>query len=214
MIKNPFNKTAELYLKWGLLASRLGLCYATARVNQLRIVEGECTRRFMMFEANAQDGVAGPGTVVGANVKLTGTISDVNDITVHGTVEGEVISDKTVMIAETASVKGPVTAQIVTVSGRVNGAVTAHQKLELLPTANINSAITTRDLIIKSGAIFNGKSAMSSDTPTTKEKDVKASEKSETKEKDADSSQKDVLAETLPPKPELTPSSPTFELEE
>lgn len=114
-----------------------------------------------MFDGNGGEGVSGPGTVVGANVKLTGTISDVNDIVIHGTVEGEVISDKTVTITETASVKGPVTAQMVSVSGKVNGGVTAHQKLELLPTADVSGSIATKELIIKSGASFNGKSTMS-----------------------------------------------------
>ena len=118
-----------------------------------------------MFEENVGGVTAGPGTVVGANVKLTGTISDVNDIVVHGTVEGEVISDKTVTITETASVKGPVTAQMVSVSGRINGGVTAHQKLELLPTANVSGSISTKELIIKSGAAFNGKSTMQADGP-------------------------------------------------
>lgn len=116
-----------------------------------------------MFEGTAGEGMAGPGTVVGANVKLTGTISDVNDIVIHGTVEGEVISDKTVTVTETASVKGPVTAQMVSVSGKVNGGVTAHQKLELLPTADVSGSISTRELIIKSGAVFNGKSVMQRD---------------------------------------------------
>lgn len=116
--------------------------------------------------ANIFDGASGdvsaggPGTVVGANVKLTGTISDVNDIVIHGTVEGEVISDKTITITETASVKGPVTGQFVSVSGKVNGAITAHEKLELQPTADVSGSLSTKELIIKSGAIFNGKSTM------------------------------------------------------
>ncbi|MGI6103160.1 MAG: bactofilin family protein [Patescibacteria group bacterium] len=113
-----------------------------------------------MFEGNGQDTMSGPGTVVGANVKLTGTISDVNDITVHGTVDGEVRSDKTVTISETASVKGPVTAQMVSVSGRVNGSIVAQQKLELQPTAVVSGSITTAELNIKPGAVFNGKSTM------------------------------------------------------
>jgi len=114
-----------------------------------------------IFDGTSGDVTAGgPGTVVGANVKLTGTISDVNDIVIHGTVEGEVISDKTITITETASVKGPVTGQLVSVSGKVNGAITAHEKLELQPTADVSGSLSTKELIIKSGAIFNGKSSM------------------------------------------------------
>jgi cytoskeletal protein CcmA (bactofilin family) len=106
------------------------------------------------------DGVASPGTVVGANVKLTGTLKDVSDITVHGQVEGEIISDKMVTIAETAKVKGPVSATVVTIAGVVNGAVTASERLELLPSARLTGSITTTDLSIKSGALFNGKATM------------------------------------------------------
>jgi cytoskeletal protein CcmA (bactofilin family) len=180
-----------------------------------------------MFEENNQEGVAGPGTVVGANVKLTGTISDVNDITVHGTVDGEVVSDKTVTIAETAAVKGPVSAQMVSISGKVNGTVTAHQKLELLPTANLNGGISTKELIIKSGAVFNGKCNMSTDDIVTpepvKEKEVikaKASEKSEkSEEKKSEKTEKKELVTDKnitedAQVPETVPPSPTFELED
>lgn len=112
-----------------------------------------------MFEKEKR--ISGPGTVVGANVKLTGTIKDVNDITVHGSVDGEVVSEKNVLITETASVKGPVSAQMVTVAGKINGSITAWQRLEILATGKVQGSIATQELIIRSGAIFNGKSKMS-----------------------------------------------------
>lgn len=102
----------------------------------------------------------GPGTIVGANVKLTGILKDTNDITVHGKVEGEVTSDHNVTVTETADIKGPVTAQNVVVAGVINGAVSAVQKIEILPTGKIYGAITMKDLIIRSGAVFIGKSTM------------------------------------------------------
>jgi len=123
-----------------------------------------------MFEKDQQT-ITGPGTVIGSNVKLTGTLKDVNDITVHGHVDGEVISEKNVEITETASIKGPVTAQIVTVSGKINGSVTANEKLEINPTGKVYGSINTKDLIIQSGAIFVGKST------TTKEDENQAEEK-------------------------------------
>lgn len=103
---------------------------------------------------------SGPGTIVGTNVKLTGILKDTNDITVHGKVEGEVISDHNVMVTETAEIKGPITGHNVTVAGVVNGSVAAAAKLEILPTGKIYGAITMKDLTIRSGAIFIGKSSM------------------------------------------------------
>lgn len=104
--------------------------------------------------------VSGPNTVVGANVKLVGTLYDVNEITIHGKIEGEVQSDKTVIITETAYIKGPVTADTIQVAGSVHGALTATGKLEILPTGKIYGSTTTKDLSIRSGAIFIGKSTM------------------------------------------------------
>lgn len=118
-----------------------------------------------MFEKDAL--ANGPGTVVGASVNLNGILKDNNDITIHGHVDGEVISDKNILITETASVKGPVSAEIITVAGKINGAVTAEKKLEITATGKIYGSISTRDLIINSGAHFVGKSAMITDSNQT-----------------------------------------------
>ena len=125
-------------------------------------------------------GPSGPGTVVGSNVKLTGTLKDDNDIIVHGKIEGEVISDKTVTIAENAIVKGPVTAQVISVAGKIKGSITAAEKLEILPNGKIYGSITAKDLSIRSGAIFVGKCTMP-DKET--EKEIVEEEKKEKEEK-------------------------------
>ena len=130
-----------------------------------------------MFDAKSKN-VEGPGTIVGANVKLSGILKDINDITVHGEVEGEVTSEKTVIIEKTARVKGPINAKLVIVAGKINGEITASEKLEILETGEVKGSISTNDLIIKSGAIFIGKSKMKEEirekiAPVDKEKDKK-----------------------------------------
>jgi cytoskeletal protein CcmA (bactofilin family) len=105
-------------------------------------------------------GTSGPGTVVGANVKLVGTLQDASDIVVHGRVEGEVISNQSITVTETAYIKGPVSAEIITIAGKVNGSITATGKLEIMPTGKVFGSITSKDLAIRSGAIFVGKSTM------------------------------------------------------
>jgi cytoskeletal protein CcmA (bactofilin family) len=104
--------------------------------------------------------IAGPGTIIGANVVLSGILKDAGDIAVHGKVEGEISSERSIIIGETAEIKGPITGQIITVAGVVRGSIEATQKLELLPTGKVYGSISTRDLIVRSGAIFVGKSAM------------------------------------------------------
>lgn len=113
--------------------------------------------------------ISGPGTVIGSNVKLVGALRDVNDIAVHGTIEGEVGSEKNVMIGETAQVKGPVAGTTVSIAGVVRGTVEATTRLEVLATGKIYGDIVTKDLIIRSGALFVGKCSMPEDQgPKTK----------------------------------------------
>lgn len=122
-----------------------------------------------------EDGV---GTVVGANVKLQGTLKDTNDIAVHGIVEGEVISNKTIFISETAAIKGPIIGEIVTVAGTVKGSIDAKDKLEILATGKVSGSINSNTLIINAGAQFNGKSTMAVATPDTLKEE---NDKTETK---------------------------------
>ncbi len=171
-----------------------------------------------------------PGTIVGGNVKLTGTLKDVNDITVHGQVDGVIISDRVVTIAETARVKGPVTATTVMVAGTVNGDVTASERCELLPSARVTGSVTAGDLSIKSGAIFNGKATMTApaDRPEPTKNEMPEPEESvsepeaesesvkqETTMDDADSAPSAATDETLASEPEpSSPTTPTAELED
>lgn len=103
---------------------------------------------------------SGQGTVVGANVKLIGTLQDANDVIIHGRIEGEVISNQAISVSETAYVKGPIAGDLVTIAGKVRGSITATGKLEILPTGRVFGSITGKDLSIKSGAIFVGKCTM------------------------------------------------------
>lgn len=111
----------------------------------------------------------GPGTVVGVNVALSGTLKDANDIVVYGMVDGEVVSEKSVTVGETAQVKGPVRGAIVTVAGTVRGAIDAAERMELLETGRVYGSIATKDLVIRSGALLAGKVTMAGSEETAED---------------------------------------------
>ncbi len=135
-----------------------------------------------MFESKSKP-IEGPGTVVGANVRLSGILSDINDINIHGQVEGEVISEKTVIVAKTAFVKGPIHAKVLSVAGKVQGDIACSEKVEIVESGEISGSITTNDLVIKSGAIFNGKCKMKSNiTEKNNDNNTKQEEKNIQKE--------------------------------
>lgn len=122
----------------------------------------------------------GPGTVIGTNVKLVGALRDINDIAVHGTIDGEVVSEKNVTVGETAQVKGPVMGNIVMVAGTVRGSIEAANRLEILPTGKVYGNIAAKDLIIRSGASFVGKSVMVNDRGKKAEESVGVEESDRT----------------------------------
>lgn len=115
-----------------------------------------------------RSGASGPGTIVGANVKLVGTLQDANDIIIHGRIEGEVVSSQAINISETAYIKGPVSGELITVSGKIRGSITATGKLEIQPSGKVFGSIISKDLSIKSGATFVGKCTM----PTEEKEEI------------------------------------------
>lgn len=112
------------------------------------------------MKPNPNEGNNGPGTIVGVNVALSGTLKDQNDIAVYGMVDGEVISDRSVTVGQSAQVKGPVRGQLITIAGTVRGEIAASEKLEVLETGKIFGSIETKDLIVRSGAVISGKVSM------------------------------------------------------
>lgn len=110
--------------------------------------------------SNRDRPITGPGTIIGSSVTLTGVLKDIGDISIHGSVEGEVTSERTIIIGETAEIKGPVSGQVVTVAGTVRGSIDAGQKLEILTSGKVYGSISCRELTIRAGAVFVGKSAM------------------------------------------------------
>ena len=139
-----------------------------------------------MLKGQMQDGEnGGPGTVVGVNVALSGTLKDQNDISVHGMVDGEVVSDRTVTVGESAQVKGPVKGKVVTVAGVIRGAIDASEKLEVLETGKIYGSITTGDLVVRSGAQISGKITMGmDDNDAVETAEIENEESSEDKDED------------------------------
>ena len=127
------------------------------------------------------------GTIVGSSVHLTGAIKDSSDITIFGSVDGEVMSDQKVIIEDSAFVKGPITAAEVLVSGTINGTVIAKDKLELTPSGSIKGNIDTAELLIHSGATFIGECNMP---------DKKATEQAADESEDFNTEDEDKPAET------------------
>lgn len=99
-------------------------------------------------------------TIVGAHVELKGSLHNQGPIHIHGHVTGDIVSDSTVLVGETAIVTGPITAKQVDVAGQVHGTITAELHIELHPKSLVKGDLITNQLSIKPGAVFIGTSQM------------------------------------------------------
>lgn len=99
-------------------------------------------------------------TIVGTSVKLKGNLQSNGDITVDGSVNGEIKTKGTVNIGPNANVIANVKAKKVTVAGTVQGNIEAVERLTITETGRVYGDIIANLLSISAGAIFTGKSAM------------------------------------------------------
>ncbi len=116
-----------------------------------------------MFEKKEEvvttNGVA--ETIVGTSVKLKGTLKSDGDITVDGSVNGEIKTTKgAVNIGPNAHVIANIKAKRVTIAGTVQGNIEAVERLTLTETGRVYGDIVANLLSISAGAIFTGKSTM------------------------------------------------------
>ena len=107
-------------------------------------------------------GDAGAGTprkpsapsIVSADLHIVGDLNSVGEIHVDGCVDGE-IKSQTLLVGESAVIKGEIVAETVSVHGTVNGQIKA-QTVNLAKTAHVSGDILHENLSIERGAFLDG----------------------------------------------------------
>lgn len=126
-------------------------------------------------------------TIVGTSVKLKGNLRSDGDITVDGSVNGEIRTKGMVTIGPNAHVIASVRAKKVVIAGTVQGNIEAIERLTLTETGRVYGDIVANILSISAGAIFTGKSTMiekikQSDIAPIAESEEETSEEKKAKE--------------------------------
>lgn len=99
-------------------------------------------------------------TIVGTSVKLKGNLKSDGDITIDGSLNGEIKTKGIVAIGPNAHVIASIRAKRITISGTVQGNVEAIEQLSITESGRVYGDIITNILSIAPGAIFTGKSSM------------------------------------------------------
>lgn len=104
----------------------------------------------------ARDG--GSKNLLSSDVKIEGSITFQNDLTIDGEVKGNINSPGTLTIGENANIQAEIKTKSVTVHGKVTGNITVDDRCELGARAVLNGDLKAARLTIAEGATFVGRS--------------------------------------------------------
>lgn len=94
--------------------------------------------------------------VVAKGTRIEGDFSSAESIRLDGIVVGQLKCDRRLVIGESGSIEGNVTASEAVVMGRVKGNVVAAGTLHLMGTAHVEGDIQAKFLIVDEGAAYIG----------------------------------------------------------
>ncbi len=99
-------------------------------------------------------------TFLGKGVDFKGKAQFEGTVRVDGNFEGEIAIDDTLIIGETAFIKGTITGGTIVSSGRIEGIVTANKKIQLLKPAVLIGDVHTPTFAMEEGVYFQGECDM------------------------------------------------------
>jgi cytoskeletal protein CcmA (bactofilin family) len=107
--------------------------------------------------ASSSDG-SGQGLtcIIASGTRIEGKFTTTEDIRLDGTVVGEVICKKRVVMGTTGKVEGNVETVDSSVRGNVKGELKVSGTLHLHETAKIDGTIIARKMVVDSGASYSG----------------------------------------------------------
>jgi len=95
--------------------------------------------------------------VLGSDVEIKGTLKFTGELTFEGKLEGEIHTDGTLNLGDTAVINGNIDAQSVVVRGKVTGNINAKEKIDIKAKAELFGDIKATKLVIEEGVTYVGK---------------------------------------------------------
>ncbi len=99
-------------------------------------------------------------TVLADDLHITGTITFKSSLMIKGAFDGEIVSEGLLVVGPTAKINATIVTKRLISHGEIKGDVTASEQVVLKATATQTGNITTPDIIVESGSIFNGSCMM------------------------------------------------------
>ncbi|TPV93504.1 MAG: polymer-forming cytoskeletal protein [Myxococcales bacterium FL481] len=111
-------------------------------------------------------------TVLGKGSAFEGKLSFEGAVRIDGDFSGEIQTEGTLIVGETANVAAEIRAANVVVQGTARGDIAATSSLEIHQPARVHGNLSTPSLVIQKGARFEGNCTMTvGDAPTVADAD-------------------------------------------
>ena len=122
-------------------------------------------------------------TVIAEGVTIEGKINSPGSTRIDGTVKGEVISDKEIIIGKEGKVNATVQTRNVMIAGSFNGEMNASGEVEISATGKFVGNLIQKEalLTIAKGGLFKGESKISSGSSAQRPPDFAKKDQEEKK---------------------------------
>jgi cytoskeletal protein CcmA (bactofilin family) len=102
-------------------------------------------------------------TILGKGSNFDGKLTFEGTVRIDGHFSGEIRTEGTLILGESAEVEANILAATVVVQGRVRGDISASESLSIQAPARVQGNLNTPNLMIEKGAFFEGHCSMSAD---------------------------------------------------
>ncbi len=99
-------------------------------------------------------------TVIAEDLHIKGSLRFESSLLIMGSLEGEITSEGLLVVGPTAKIQATIGTKKLITYGEIKGDVTASEQVVLKKTAVQIGNITTQNIIIESGSVFNGSITM------------------------------------------------------
>jgi cytoskeletal protein CcmA (bactofilin family) len=99
-------------------------------------------------------------TILADDIDFTGELSFAKPLMIRGKFKGTIKASGDLYIGDDANVEAQIDANLVSLKGTVRGNITARSRIELFSTSRVDGDVTTPDIVVESGARFNGRCVM------------------------------------------------------
>ncbi len=95
-------------------------------------------------------------TILADDIDFTGELSFKKPLMIKGRFKGQINASGDLYIGDDANVEAQISADLVSLKGKVKGNITAQSRVELFSMSQVDGDITSPDIVMESGAKFNG----------------------------------------------------------